>query len=86
MARQKKEKAVADPFASAMGSGPAWDGSGNPPGTPPAEPRAPAEPVADQEPEDTSGLIMMTKGDEVIYVHPTCVSDHQRLNWRVESE
>lgn len=38
------------------------------------------------ESQDDSHLIEMTKDDETIAVHPTCVAAHHRAGWRVKEK
>jgi hypothetical protein len=43
--------------------------------------KADAKAAADA--KDLEGLVKMSKGDQVLYVHPTCVKDHEKAEWEV---
>lgn len=39
--------------------------------------------IKDDEP-DYTGLIKVKQGGEELYVHPSCLEEHQRLGWKVD--
>jgi hypothetical protein len=45
------------------------------------ETEKPSLPVRDVDPN--AGLVKMRKGDQVLYVSPTCVKDHEKVEWEV---
>jgi hypothetical protein len=60
------------------------------------KPETEVEPVPAKEPEmkiealpvaakvaGDAGLVKMIKGDQVLYVHPTCVKAHEEAEWEV---
>lgn len=43
-----------------------------------------SNPKTKEDEPDYSGLVKVKQGAEELYVHPTCLEDHQRLGWQVE--
>lgn len=43
--------------------------------------KADAKAAADA--KEREGLVKMSKADQVLYVHPTCVKEHEKAEWEV---